>query len=102
MKQAPIFITAVLAARGAALSPTASITANWLGESRDQWTVPVGGGFGKFFTIGKQAVCASAQGLCNVVTPCDGPDFTGFSSSHSFFLRQTPNSDPDQFFKQFR
>jgi hypothetical protein len=93
----------VLAALGAALSPTASITANWLRESRDQWTVPLGGGFGKFFTIGKQAVSASVQGLYNVVTPCDGPDFTGvFQFSFPFSLGKHPIPTPDQFFKQFR
>lgn len=54
----------------------ASITADWLRESRDRWTVPVGGGLGKFFNIGKQPVSLSAQGFYNVVTPRSGSDFT--------------------------
>jgi hypothetical protein len=54
----------------------ASITADWRKTSRDRWTVPVGGGFGKFFKIGNQPVSLSAQAFYNAVTPRNGPDFT--------------------------
>ena len=35
------------------------ITSNWLAASGQQWTVPVGGGFGRVFRVGDQPVNAS-------------------------------------------
>lgn len=32
------------------------ITANWLAASSDRWTVPIGGGIGKLFRLGKLPV----------------------------------------------
>ena len=55
----------------------ATITADWLAGHSDRWTVPVGGGFGRVFNIGKQSVSLSVQGFDNVVTPDDGPNGTG-------------------------
>jgi hypothetical protein len=37
------------------------ITANWFVASDDRWTVPLGGGFGKVFKLGKQPINASLQ-----------------------------------------
>ena len=37
---------------------TPIITSNWLAAPGQQWTVPVGGGFGRVFTIGDQPVNA--------------------------------------------
>ena len=37
------------------------ITANWNAAEGNTWTVPVGGGFGKIFRIGSQAVNGSFQ-----------------------------------------
>src|ERR1700736_2764899 len=37
------------------------ITANWNAPSGQQWTVPVGGGFGRVFKIDAQAYNASIQ-----------------------------------------
>jgi len=45
------------------------ITANWEAESGQQWTVPIGGGLGRVFSIGKQAVNSSAQVFYNVEKP---------------------------------
>jgi hypothetical protein len=52
------------------------MTANWKAEKGgDIWTVPVGGGFGKVFKIGKQAVNASIQGYWVANSPSVGPDW---------------------------
>jgi len=44
-------------------------TANWEAESGQRWTVPIGGGAGRVFKIGKQAVNSSAQIFYNVERP---------------------------------
>jgi len=45
------------------------LTANWEAEEGRQWTIPVGGGFGKIFSIGSQPVNGSVQAFYNVVHP---------------------------------
>ena len=55
------------------LYSNATITADWIAKERDRWTVPVGGGAGRVFTIGKQSVSASLQALAYPVTPQNGP-----------------------------
>jgi hypothetical protein len=45
------------------------ITANWEAESGERWTIPVGGGMGKVFNMGKQPVNASLQAFYNVEKP---------------------------------
>jgi hypothetical protein len=52
------------------------ITANWMADSGNQWTIPIGGGFGKLFKIGKQPVNASLQGYWYAEKPKSGPDWT--------------------------
>jgi len=52
------------------------ITANWNASSGNKWTVPIGGGVGKLFNIGNQAVNASIQGYWNAKTPEGGADWT--------------------------
>jgi hypothetical protein len=52
------------------------VTANWEADSDDTWTVPVGGGMGKIFHIGSQAMNASAQAFYNVESPQYGPDWS--------------------------
>jgi len=44
-------------------------TANWEADSDNQWTIPLGGGVGRVFTIGKLPVNAQLSGYYNVVTP---------------------------------
>ena len=58
------------------LMSNATITRNWLADSDNGWTVPVGGGAGKIFNIGKQPVSLSVQAFDNVVTPDGGPDWS--------------------------
>ena len=45
------------------------ITANWRATSGEQWILPVGGGVGRLFRIGKQPINASLQAYANVVKP---------------------------------
>ena len=51
------------------LYSNSTITADWLADSSDRWTVPVGGGFGRVFSVGGQAMSAALQGVANVVRP---------------------------------
>lgn len=53
------------------LYSNSTITADWTADSSDRWTVPVGGGFGKIFTVGGRSLSASLQGIANVVRPDD-------------------------------
>jgi len=53
------------------------ITANGEADSSDEWTVPVGGGFGRIFRVGEQPLNAQMQAFYNVEKPDDiGPDWT--------------------------
>jgi hypothetical protein len=52
------------------------VTANWEAESDQRWVVPVGGGVGKLFTIGKQPINSSLQAYYNVESPTFGPDWS--------------------------
>jgi hypothetical protein len=51
------------------------ITANWEASSGNKWTVPLGGGIGKIFRIGKQPVNASVQAYSNIEKPAFGADW---------------------------
>ncbi len=55
------------------LTSSPVITANWLAASGQQWTVPLGGGFGRLFKLGDQPVSASIQGFYNAVRPDGAP-----------------------------
>lgn len=52
------------------------ITANWEASNDDAWTVPVGGGMGRIFKLGDQAMNAQVQGFYNVERPEVGPDWS--------------------------
>jgi hypothetical protein len=57
------------------LTSSPILTANW--EADDEWTVPVGGGFGRVFRVGEQPVNTQLQAFYNVVKPDDiGPEWT--------------------------
>jgi hypothetical protein len=59
------------------LTTSPLITANWLAQSGDKWTVPVGGGFGRLFKVESIPVNFQVQAFYNVVKPTFGPDWTG-------------------------
>ncbi len=51
------------------------VTANWNANSSDRWLVPVGGGAGRLFNIGKQPVNINLQAYYNAVQPSSAPDW---------------------------
>jgi hypothetical protein len=48
------------------------MTANWVATGKDQWTVPVGGGFGRVFKVGNRTLNARVQLFDNVQRPSGG------------------------------
>jgi len=52
------------------------ITANWKAGSGNRWTVPVGGGVGRLFKVGGQAIMTRGGAFYNVETPRGAPDWT--------------------------
>ncbi len=52
------------------------ITANWEASSGNQWTVPIGGGVGRVFKIGKQAINSRLEVYYNVEKPDAAPDYS--------------------------
>ena len=58
------------------LTSSPIITANWKATSRNQWTVPVGGGGGKIFRVGHQAFNAIVQAFDNVEHPHEAGNWT--------------------------
>jgi hypothetical protein len=53
------------------------ITANWEAtDGEQQWTVPIGGGFGRVFAIGDQKVNATLQAYWNAVKPDGAGDWS--------------------------
>jgi hypothetical protein len=52
------------------------VTANWKAGSGNQWTVPVGGGIGRAFTIGRQRGTAQVEAYSNVERPAGAPTWS--------------------------
>ena len=50
-------------------------TVNWKADGSNRWTVPVGGGVGKIFHLGKLPVNTQLAGYYNVVRPDDGANW---------------------------
>jgi hypothetical protein len=59
---------------GTYLTSAPVITVNWEAEG-EQWTVPVGGGIGRIFRLGKLPVNTQLGGYYNLVKPEDGADW---------------------------
>lgn len=51
------------------------VTANWKASGSQRWTVPVGGGVGKIFHLGKLPVNAQLSAYYNVVKPDNGANW---------------------------
>ena len=62
--------------RGWYLTSSPILTANWKASGPDQWTVPFGGGGGRAFRAGKQALNCSVQVFDSVVHPREAGDWT--------------------------
>jgi hypothetical protein len=60
---------------GLYLNSVPMITINWMASSGNQWTVPLGGGIGKIFHLGKLPVNTQLGAYYNVVTPDNGPNW---------------------------
>lgn len=52
------------------------ITANWKAATGNRWTVPMGGGVGNVFRIGKQAIKGEFQLFDTIVSPQQGPEWS--------------------------
>jgi hypothetical protein len=63
---------------GWVLTTSPTITANWMADSGNQWTVPLGGGFGKLWRIGAVGlpVNTSLQAYYNVAKPQGAADWS--------------------------
>ncbi len=57
------------------LTTSPIITVNWLAAAGEQWTVPVGGGFGRVFRVGDQPVNASIAAYYNAIRPTGTSDW---------------------------
>lgn len=61
------------------------ITYDWTATSGQNWTVPFGGGVGKLFKVGDQALNARAEAYYNVVRPDAAPKWSvGFTIQFLF------------------
>lgn len=60
---------------GAYLTTAPIATVNWKAEGSQQWTVPIGGGVGKIFHLGKLPVNTQISAYYNVVKPDFGPNW---------------------------
>lgn len=51
------------------------MSADWEADSGNVWTVPIGGGAGRVFKIGDQAINAKLEAYYNIETPTGAPDW---------------------------
>jgi hypothetical protein len=58
------------------LTSSPVITSNWKADSDERWTVPIGGGGGRVFRIGRQPVNMGLQAFYNVERPTGGPEWS--------------------------
>lgn len=62
--------------KGWYFTSTPNVTANWEAPRGQRWTVPFGGGFGRVFRIGRQAMNWQLQAFGNAVHPDGGASWT--------------------------
>ena len=60
---------------GTYLTSSPVVTANWKADSSDRWTVPLGGGVGHIFHLGRLPVNAQVGGYYNAVRPDYGANW---------------------------
>ncbi len=60
---------------GTYLTSAPILTVNWEADSGDQWIVPLGGGVGHIFHVGKLPVNSQISAYYNVVKPDIGPEW---------------------------
>lgn len=71
------------------VSTSPVMTANWEADSGNQWTVPVGGGVGRVFKIGKQHVNMKLAAYYNVEAPDNASDWN-LQYSCTFLFPKAP------------
>ena len=52
------------------------MTANWEADSSNRWTIPVGGGVGRVFKVGNQAINSRLEAYYNAERPDGAPDYS--------------------------
>jgi hypothetical protein len=52
------------------------MTVDWKASSSNRWTIPVGGGVGRVFKVGHQAINSRLEAYYNVEKPTGAPDYT--------------------------
>jgi len=57
------------------LSAAPTIMVNWSADSSQAWTIPIGGGIGKVFKVGKQPINTSVRVYHNLQSPRTGSDW---------------------------
>jgi len=60
---------------GLYLTSAPILTVDWTADSDNRWTIPIGGGVGKIFHLGKLPVNTQLSAYYNAVTPDDGADW---------------------------
>ena len=60
---------------GTYLTSAPIVTANWEASGSQRWTVPVGGGIGHIFHLGRLPVNMQLSAYWNVIAPDSGPDW---------------------------
>jgi hypothetical protein len=73
--------------RGWYVLTTPIVTADWTAERSKRWTVPVGGGVGKLFKIGRQPLNARAEFFNDVRTTTGGADWQLQTQLQFLFIR---------------
>ncbi|UFZ05249.1 hypothetical protein LQG66_02690 [Bradyrhizobium ontarionense] len=70
---------------GSYITSNPTITANWIANGRERWTVPIGGGIGRLFAVRGQAIDAQAGVYYNVMRPAFASNWQ-FRFDVSFFF----------------
>jgi hypothetical protein len=71
---------------GWSVSTSPNITANWVSKGDKRWTIPVGGGIGKSFTIGAQPMTLKFETYYNVARAGDNASVWGTQLTLSFLF----------------
>lgn len=67
------------------LTSNMNIIANWNAAPGQQWTVPIGGGFGKLFMMGDYKINTRVEGYYNIDRPDQAPDWSVSTSIQLLF-----------------
>ena len=70
------------------------ITANWKADSDQRWTVPLGGGVGRVFKIGKQPINTRVEAYYNIEKPDSAPDWSISFTFSLLFPKRGRTGDP--------